>query len=113
MKKKPTIVAIFDNEGATFDRYTLIDSDGDTFGYSHDAIGFDQYCGNIVDSYMFHAYGYAWRKRCDVKKVVKTVLNEQINIFVGEGRIGYLMDKDKWPQTIINAYNNRLNSVEQ
>jgi hypothetical protein len=111
MKKLPKIVAIFDNGGETFDRYTLIDSDGDIFGYSENALGFDQYCGNVVDNYMFHAHGYSWRKHCNVKRVVKNVLNEQINTFVAEGNIGHLLSENNYPNAILNAYNNRLNSV--
>jgi len=40
---------IFDNGGKTLDRYTLINSDGDVFGFDEHPfhpLGFGQYCGN-------------------------------------------------------------------
>ena len=41
---------IFDNCGKTIDRYTLINDDGDVFGFDDNPfypLGFGQYCGNI------------------------------------------------------------------
>ena len=112
--KAPKIVAIFDNNGETFDRYTVIDSDGNMFGYSENALGVDQYCGNLVDNYMFHSFGYSWRKYCDVNKCTRSVLKEQISVFNSEGNIGVQLQKYKWPKAIVNAYNNRIKKeIEQ
>ena len=44
---------IRDNRGETFDRYTLITSDGSLYGFSDDPynpLGFGQYCGEVTDS---------------------------------------------------------------
>ena len=43
-------IKIFDNGGKTIDRYTLINIDGDVFGFDDKPFhptGFGQYCGNI------------------------------------------------------------------
>lgn len=104
----PRIKAIFDNEGETFDRYTVINSEGDMFGYSETAAGFDQYCGNCVDNVMFHEYGYAWRKYCDVKKVIKGKLTAIIEDFQIGSNIGKLLKKEEYPKVIVNAYKTRM-----
>jgi len=43
---------IHDNEGKTWDRYTLITKDGSVYGFSESPFspqGYNQYCGNIGD----------------------------------------------------------------
>lgn len=39
-------VIVFDNEGETFDQYTIFLPDGAVYGMSHNAKGFNQYVGN-------------------------------------------------------------------
>lgn len=38
-------VVVYDNEGETFDRYTVYTPDGSVFGMSENAEGFNQYLG--------------------------------------------------------------------
>lgn len=38
-------VVVYDNGGATFDRYTVFTPDGSVFGMSENAEGFNQYLG--------------------------------------------------------------------
>jgi hypothetical protein len=68
-------IAVLDNKGETLDRYTIINkSTGDIIGSSDNPfspLGFWQYCGNLVDNYMFHSFGYSWRKHCNVNKTIK------------------------------------------
>jgi hypothetical protein len=82
------IKAIFDNEGETLDRYTVILNDGDMLGLNTAGRGFSQWCGNCVDNYMFHSYGAAWRRHCDVDKIMKHELPRIIKEFKTEGNIG-------------------------
>lgn len=74
-KVKNRIVYIWDNNGETLDRYTiLIASTGDIYGASENSyspMGFAQYCGNAADSYMIQSYGYGWRSRCNVKACIR------------------------------------------
>ena len=45
-------IKVYDNGGKTFDRYTVILSDGSIIGMSKNALspqGFNQYCGDVKD----------------------------------------------------------------
>ena len=68
-------VLVFDNNGETFDRYTILNKQtGDLYGASSDPYhpqGFGQYCGNAADQYWRCAYGAAWRKMGDAKHIKK------------------------------------------
>lgn len=71
---------IFDNGGKTQDRYTLINSDGDIFGFDFHPFhpqGFGQYCGNVDQ----------WCSK-DTKHLGKKIaidqLSDQAQIFVEE-----------------------------
>jgi hypothetical protein len=102
----------FDNEGETFDRYTIIDSQGDMIGLSENPnspLGFNQYAGNCIDNYMFHAFGAAWRKHCDVKKIVKNELPRIINEFKTDGNIGKFIPFESLPIEIQTEAINRFN----
>lgn len=80
-------IIVFDNNGETFDRYTILDkSTGEMYGASENPFhpqGFGQYCGNVADNYWFHAYGASWRKHCDVKKCERFAIRKFINEFEG------------------------------
>lgn len=82
---------VFDNEGETLDRYTVINRDGDMIGLSanpNSPLGFNQYCGNCVDHYMNISFGYSWRRHCDVKKVIKNELPRIIREFKESCNLG-------------------------
>lgn len=68
---------VFDNEGKTFDRYTIIRTDtGDCVGASEDPFhpqGFGQHCGNVADNYWREAYGTVWRKGCTQRLIKRRI----------------------------------------
>jgi hypothetical protein len=108
--KKPKYF-VFDNEGETFDRYTIIDQQGDMLGLSDDPThpqGFSQFAGNCVDNKLFVTYGYGWRKTCDVKKITKHELPLIIEEFKRDGNIGKLIEFDKLPENIQKHANKRF-----
>lgn len=76
-------LTILDNGGATFDRYTIIErTTGEMIGASENPFhpqGFGQFCGNLVDNYMFVAYGYSWRKHCNVKVCIKSEVKRYLS----------------------------------
>ena len=78
---------ILDNNGETFDRYTIIDpATGDMWGASHNPfspMGFGQYCGNIADNYWRVAYGYGWRNGLD-KRLLNARIKFAINKYLAE-----------------------------
>ena len=84
-KTLPRIVAMWDNEGETFDRITLLDIDGDLFGYSENGLDFDQYFGNI----------HEWNKT--IESYVKN-----------SSRLGKRLKPEQYPASIIEAYERRL-----
>lgn len=79
---------VFDNGGETLDRYTVIDKQGDMLALSETGAGVSMFAGNCVDNYMFHAYGYSWRERCNVKAIMKDELPRIIREFETDGNIG-------------------------
>ena len=76
-------IAVLDNKGKTLDRYTIINKKtGDIIGASERPFapnGFGQYCGNLVDTYMFHSFGYSWRKHCNVNKTIKNEVQRYLS----------------------------------
>ncbi len=106
------IKAIFDNQGESFDRFTVIDNQGDMFGMSENPFGpqsFNQWAGNCIDNYMFASWGYAWRNHCDVKKITRSKLPQIIEEFRIEGNMGKMLPKSDWPPQIVKAYKLRTN----
>ncbi len=73
-------IEIFDNGGKTADRYTLINGDGDVFGFDDHPFhpqGFGQYCGNIDQ--------WTSRKTNHLgKKITIDELSDQAQTFVEE-----------------------------
>lgn len=77
------IVAL-DNNGETFDRYTIINTeDGEMIGSSDEPFhpqGFGQHCGNLVDFAMVTTHGSQWRKYVtDEKKIIKQKVKEYLS----------------------------------
>ena len=102
----------FDNGGATLDRYTIVNHEGDMLGLSDEPTmpqGFSQFAGNCVDNYMNISFGYAWRRQCDVKKIIKHELPRIIQEFKQDGNIGKLVDFDSLPDNIKTHAINRFN----
>lgn len=81
VKTKKLTAYVFDNEGKTYDRYTIILSDGEVYGANENPfhpLGFGQYSGNVCDR-MNTTYGYGWRKHFDEKKILKHELANYLN----------------------------------
>lgn len=100
---KKTKIYAFDNGGETFDRYTIIDAKGEMLGLSENPEspqGFSQWCGNCVDNYMNVSFGYAWRRQCDVKKIIKHELPRIIEEFTRDGNIGKRVNFEDLPENI-------------
>jgi hypothetical protein len=83
----PIPISLWDDGGNTFDRYTLLDSSGDVFGYSENAKGFDQFCGNV----------YEWGETIESYLSIET-----------SKAIGRKVKPHKWPSSVIKAYNTRI-----
>lgn len=110
MKKSVKFYA-FDNLGESFDRYTIINNEGDMLGLSENPShpqGVSQFAGNCVDNYMFVSFGYAWRRQCNVKKIIKNELPRIIDEFKQEGNIGKFVDFNNLPDEIKNHAINRF-----
>ncbi len=84
-------VIALDNNGETFDRYTIIDvKTGDMIGASDRPFapnGFGQFAGNIADNYWNVAYGYAWRKNIRVKKAIKFAVDHFLSDCAHVGKV--------------------------
>ena len=100
---------VFDNP-ETLDRYTIIDKSGDMLALSETGAGIDIVCGNCVDDYMIHAYGYSWRRHCDVKKVIKHELPRIIDEFKNDGNIGKEIPFSSLSKQMQQHIKNRFNS---
>lgn len=51
-KRKPMKTYVFDNEGRSYDNYTIVNKDGEVFGSSDNPFapnGFGQYSGNVIE----------------------------------------------------------------
>jgi hypothetical protein len=82
MNKPKELLAVYDNGGNTYDRYTIILKNGDVLGASENPfnlLGFGQFNHNIADTRMTVEYGASWRKRCDVKKCTKYAIDKYLN----------------------------------
>jgi hypothetical protein len=78
-------IIIFDNNGATIDRYTVVNTKtGDVLGSSCDPfhpMGVGQNCGNLVDNVMAVKFGFAWRrghKESTLKRIEKAEIKHYI-----------------------------------
>jgi hypothetical protein len=92
---------IFDNEGKTLDRFTIINSDtGDVFGSSEnpdDPNGIWKFFGNCADQHTLLP-GAGWRQKLPGKKVIKTEVDKFItNAKFDPGWIGKGVDFNGLP----------------
>jgi hypothetical protein len=72
---------IFDNEGKTFDRYTIILQNGDILGASFnpfDPQGFGQYCSNCINDFLLKKYKdyYVQISKKEKNKIVNNFIKE-------------------------------------
>lgn len=94
MKVNDKTIYVFDNEGETFDRFTIIFSDGDICGASEHPFhpqGFGQFNCNVCEALdggrNYNYYDYAngtgwdiwWLKNC-LKKYVKEAKANQVSV---------------------------------
>jgi hypothetical protein len=87
MARKKAIY-IFDNGGATADRYTgVISKTGEIVGFNSNPFhpqGFGQFCGNVTHR-MNITFGYGWRDG-HTAKGLKRILNAELDNYVNEAR---------------------------
>lgn len=104
--KKP--VRIFDNGGATADRFTIVNTKtGDILGASENPfhpMGIGQHCGNLVDNIMFHKFGAGWR-RGHKEATLKRIEREEIKNYLTEAKtnpewLGAEIDFEKAPEDV-------------
>jgi hypothetical protein len=91
-------IKIFDNEGATQDRYTIVNTKtGDVIGCNcapFHPCGIGQHCGNLVDNIMFHKFGAGWRRGYKTekdKKIIKRIERAEIRNYLQEAK-----DNPEW-----------------
>jgi len=97
-------IIVLDNNGETFDRYTIIDKvTGDIIGsseYPFSPLGFGQFCGNVADNYWFNAYGYGWRRGCN-KMLLNKRIKYAVNLFLADcGNIGKIIPFNSIPEDV-------------
>jgi len=95
---------VLDNNGQTFDRYTIIDKKtGDMIGASErpfNPLGFGQFCGNVADNYWFTAYGYQWRKGCNTRLLNKRI-KYAVDLFLSDcENVGKIIDFNTLPMDV-------------
>ena len=99
---KRTNITVLDNNGETFDRYTIINRlNGDVWGASDNPYqpqGFGQYNHNIADAYWNVAFGYGWRNHCDVAKCTKFAVQ---NYLRDCSNVGKKITLDKLPKNVL------------
>lgn len=75
-EKKIMSMVVFDNNGKTQDRYTIIFENGDIYTadenpFSANGIGFN--CGNIGENYFITTVGHAWRGERSIQKITSMI----------------------------------------
>lgn len=107
------MITVLDNGGETLDRYTIIDrKNGDVFGASaHPSrpLGFGMFSHNIADMYWNVAYGYSWKKHCDVEKCTKFAIKN----YLGDcSNIGVKIPLSEVPKEVLKYIENLfVNSI--
>ncbi len=97
-------IIVLDNNGDTFDRYTIIDKrTGDMIGSSENPFhpqGFGQHCGNVADNYWNITYGYGWRRGCD-DKLLKKRIKFALEVFLADcENVGKKIDFKDLPKDV-------------
>ena len=103
---------IFDNGGKTLDRYTIILSDGETFGASNDPFapnGFGQNCGNMAWDYFTKSVGANFMHRIEDEdpKHYNRLIRAKTREIISEARnnpswLGKEVNKTELPQPVQN-----------
>ena len=112
-KRTPAYI-VFDNEGDSFDRYTVINEDGDMLGLSDNPThpqGFSQFCGNCVDNYVDYSYGGSWRRHLNVPKIIQHELPRIIKEFEAEGHLGKRVEFVDLPKDIQEHIKYRFETI--
>ena len=108
-----SIKAIFDNNGQTADRYTIIFSDGDVIGASTEPFapqGFGQHCGNLIDNYCRSAFGGRGTERPTTQREINKWLKVDIDAFKKEGNLGKLIKFDQLPEDVKKFAQQEINN---
>lgn len=101
---------IFDNGGKTFDRYTIILSDGEIFSASDNPFhpqGVGANCGNIAYNYYLQTVGAGYLSRIEredkkhYNKLIRQATREQIAISKNDPEwLGKEVEQDGLPQDV-------------
>lgn len=101
---------VFDNNGETFDRFTIIDKiSGNMIGASCDPFnpqGFGQHCGNPAHTFFCTTIGATYMSNLEAKdpnhykRIIKRKTAEIIQEFISEGNIGRVIDFDQLPAPV-------------
>ncbi len=97
-------LTVFDNDGETFDRYTILDNKtGEMIGASEhpfSPLGFGQHCGNVADNYWNVAHGYSWRRNID-KRLLNKRIQFAVNYFLADcSHVGRKIEFDQLPADV-------------
>lgn len=103
-------LAIFDNGGETFDRFTIINlQDGEMYGASLNPFhpqGFGQYCGSPAHDYFATTIGSPYMTTMSIKdpnhykRIIKRKTAEIVQEFEQEGNIGNRVDFETLPHEV-------------
>jgi hypothetical protein len=93
----------------TLDRYTVIDKHGEMLSLSEYGAGVNMWAGNCLDNYMFSAFGYAWRRQCDVEKARRIEMPRILNEFRREGNLGKEIKFSSLPKELKQIIYQRFN----
>ena len=91
---------ILDNGGKTFDRYTIINKDGDMFGASVNPFhpqGFGMFCGNVVE-YQEKQWRMMNLLKRDNSGFKRRAINKCRNAYVKEAK-----ENPQWIGTIVDV----------
>lgn len=109
-KSKQSKFVIFDNNGETLDRFTIIDlKTGDMFGASLNPFhpqGFGQNCGNPAWDYFTRTVGANFMRKTEkddpkhYRKLIREKTAEIVREFESEGNIGKIIEFEILPEDV-------------
>lgn len=106
---------VFDNEGRTADRYTIVDREsGDVFAVDLNKDGniTGSYCGNCAQ-HRITLYGSGWRQMPLSQRIIETETDNYIrNAQLNPGWLGRELPREEWPMDLLD-YIVSLNKTQQ
>lgn len=99
---------IFDNEGESFDRYTIILPNGDILGASENPfhpLGFGQHCANCLENYFKDCH---MRPKNLSKTRTRQIIRSEVQQFRRDGNLGKEIFIKHLPAPVIEFINQNL-----